>query len=363
MGVTRVTKARDRVVAVTGVDLTSRAVIRECLAALHEVAEFRWAAVMAVDPDTILPVSAVIEGFSDTACAPFWEAELAGPGYLKFADLARRADPVGTLSEATDGDLRRSPSYVGMLEPVGAGDELRASFVLGSSCWGIASLVRDGADGFFTDGEVADVRQLVRLIARAMREVTVRGESLRTARTAFVVFDNENQPVHATAEARALIDGLSAVEYLSAAGDVGPGVLRALITQARYSITGRTVESRMRDASGTWFRVRAARTDADRGCVAVVIEPACASELLSMSMAAHGLTDREAQIVRYLARGLSTTDIAAELSLSPHTIRDHVKAILHKCGVCSRGELVATLFADQLGPALHRSLSGVELVL
>jgi DNA-binding NarL/FixJ family response regulator len=59
--------------------------------------------------------------------------------------------------------------------------------------------------------------------------------------------------------------------------------------------------------------------------------------------------------VRYLARGFSSIDIAAELSLSPHTVRDHVKAILRKCGASSRGELVAQLFADRLKPALHRS--------
>lgn len=55
-----------------------------------------------------------------------------------------------------------------------------------------------------------------------------------------------------------------------------------------------------------------------------------------------------------MARGLSNPEIAAELTLSPHTVRDHLKAIFAKVGVGSRGELVAKLFAEHYGPALHR---------
>lgn len=72
-----------------------------------------------------------------------------------------------------------------------------------------------------------------------------------------------------------------------------------------------------------------------------------------MSMASFGLTDREGHIVNYLARGLSSAEIAAELCLSTYTVRDHVKAILRKCEVSSRGEFVARLFADRMGPAVH----------
>jgi hypothetical protein len=45
---------------------------------------------------------------------------------------------------------------------------------------------------------------------------------------------------------------------------------------------------------------------------------------------------------------------AAELFLSAHTVRDHIKSIFSKLDVSSRGELVATIFADHYGPALHR---------
>jgi hypothetical protein len=37
---------------------------------------------------------------------------------------------------------------------------------------------------------------------------------------------------------------------------------------------------------------------------------------------------------------------AGQLYLSPYTVRDHIKAILDRAGVNSRGELVGTLFSE-----------------
>jgi DNA-binding CsgD family transcriptional regulator len=74
------------------------------------------------------------------------------------------------------------------------------------------------------------------------------------------------------------------------------------------------------------------------------------------------LTERERQITRLIARGAATGEIAEELFLSTHTVRDHVKAIFHKVGVTSRGELVAKLFAEHYEPvhfehAVHAELA------
>lgn len=356
MAVSAFVTARDRVVALADANLDLEQVLRTCLRALHDVAEFGWAALLGVDPDSILPVSGVIEGYDESACAPFWELELAHPGYLKFADLARSTDPVGTLFEATDGELSRAPAYVQLYSPMGAADELRAAFVLGSSCWGIASLVRPESAGPFTVEETTDVRHLVRFIARALRAATLRTEAQRATRTAVVVFDRRGAIVHATADGRALLDTLRGVEHVTAADALGPGVLRALIARARCCPAGSRAQSRFRDVDGAWYQVSAAATDARDGTVAVVIEPASNSDLLTMILESHGLTAREIVIVRQLARGRSSVEIAGELSLSPHTVRDHVKAILHKCGVASRGELVALLFADQQ-PTLRRAVT------
>jgi len=46
-------------------------------------------------------------------------------------------------------------------------------------------------------------------------------------------------------------------------------------------------------------------------------------------------------------------DIAGELFLSRHTIRDHLKAIFEKVGVSSRGELASKLFAGHYHAPLN----------
>ena len=49
-----------------------------------------------------------------------------------------------------------------------------------------------------------------------------------------------------------------------------------------------------------------------------------------------GLTPREAEVLRLLARGASDRAIAAELSISPKTVGVHVSSILAKTGCANR---------------------------
>jgi DNA-binding NarL/FixJ family response regulator len=52
------------------------------------------------------------------------------------------------------------------------------------------------------------------------------------------------------------------------------------------------------------------------------------------------LSDREAQIIRYIAKGMGTQKIASELNLSPHTINAHRKNILKKLDATSPVEMI-----------------------
>ena len=53
------------------------------------------------------------------------------------------------------------------------------------------------------------------------------------------------------------------------------------------------------------------------------------------------LTPRQAEVLRHLARGRSTGQIADELKLSKETVRNHVRELLRAMGVSSRLEAVA----------------------
>ncbi len=53
------------------------------------------------------------------------------------------------------------------------------------------------------------------------------------------------------------------------------------------------------------------------------------------------LTEREREVLELLATGMSVRQVAEQLSRSPHTVHDHVKALHKKLGATSRGQLVS----------------------
>ncbi len=59
------------------------------------------------------------------------------------------------------------------------------------------------------------------------------------------------------------------------------------------------------------------------------------------------LTDREVEILRLVAKGLSFNEIGDSFTISPHTVVSHVKKIYRKLAVHSRGE--AVFEAGQMG--------------
>jgi two-component system NarL family response regulator len=65
------------------------------------------------------------------------------------------------------------------------------------------------------------------------------------------------------------------------------------------------------------------------------------AQRLTERMLKPGLTVRETEVVRLIARGLRNKEIAAHLSISEETAQGHVKNILAKFGVHDRTEAVA----------------------
>src|SRR5690606_29841852 len=61
----------------------------------------------------------------------------------------------------------------------------------------------------------------------------------------------------------------------------------------------------------------------------------------------HRLTEREREIVAWVATGRSNEEIAAELVVSPATVRTHVSRAMVKLGARDRAQLV--VFAVQSG--------------
>ncbi len=86
------------------------------------------------------------------------------------------------------------------------------------------------------------------------------------------------------------------------------------------------------------------------------VDPAVAGKLLNQvannqtqpaSILKDKLTERELDVLRLLAKGITNADIAASLHLSEGTVRNHVSAILEKLGVSDRTQ--AAVIAIQHG--------------
>jgi DNA-binding CsgD family transcriptional regulator len=316
----------------------------------HQLARFDWAAVMTTDPETHLPSGGAVEGFSPDDCAPFWDNELLDPDFNKFSDLAQRSDPVATLHHTVDGDLMRSPRYVKVFSPLGAIDELRVAFVAGSSCLGVGVFVRSEDDGPFAREELADVRQLIPVVTGVLRRALGRGiEKAYKGKRVVVVLDESDEVVAVTPGGWQLLDDLRTQPVDAKL----PGLVAATAAKVRAHRIDPNVTTRLRDRNGHWIRVDAAPIEGEKGMVALTMAPALADDLVGVLLDFYGLTARETEIALCVCRGLSTKDIAAELAISAHTVKDHMKVVFAKAGVSTRGELMASLLTNHVFDRFH----------
>jgi HD-GYP domain-containing protein (c-di-GMP phosphodiesterase class II) len=91
--------------------------------------------------------------------------------------------------------------------------------------------------------------------------------------------------------------------------------------------------------------VRAGRYDPE--CARAVLEVAGARRPRAATGWPAGLSDREVQVLRLVAHGLSNAQIAAELTISRRTAEHHVQHVYGKIGVSTRAG--AAMFAMEHG--------------
>ena len=74
----------------------------------------------------------------------------------------------------------------------------------------------------------------------------------------------------------------------------------------------------------------------------------CTRRRRTGSTAPSGLSPREVEILRLVARGLSNRDVGRALSISEHTAANHIRSILRKTGAANRTEAAAYAYANGL---------------
>jgi DNA-binding CsgD family transcriptional regulator len=353
-GIASFTTARDRLVRAAESACTGEEACSEIATALAHVLRHDAAAVMTTDPDTHLPAGGIVSGFDRSACVPFWDNELLDPDFNKFNDLARSIEPVATLADVTDGDLHRSPRFQKLYAGFGVSDELRIAFVAGSSCLAIAAFVR--CDGeVYSPLEVRDAKNLLVPATNLLRSAlgSISGP-LTDHGPVVVLLDAGGRILSRSEGADEVLDDLR----IRVDSDL-PGTIMVAAARARASRSSTRLTTRLRGRSGRWVRIHVAPMEGGEGIVSVTIDEARPGDLVPILLDAYGLTARETDIVLLLCRGIGTKEIASELSISVHTVRDHLKAVFEKAGVNSRGELVAQLFSNHVLSDFHQTVAHI----
>jgi HD-GYP domain-containing protein (c-di-GMP phosphodiesterase class II) len=292
----------------------------------------------------------LVEVFSRRAVTLF--AALDVPSVHDAVVEAEPGEPVRLSGAALDAAI----------ESVGQYADMKSRFTRGHSA-GVADLAGRAAErlapadatavrraGHLHDigrsGVVLDIWDKAGPLTEAERE-RVRMHSYFTERV-LARLDSLAPVPELAALAHERLDGAGYHRRLPASGvSVGARLLAAAdayhaMTEARPHRAALTPE-RAAEA----LRAEAGAGRFDRDAVEAVIGAAGQPAALARRTHAAGLTDREVEVVRLLARGLTNKEIATALDISVKTAGHHVQHIFEKAGVTTRA--AATLFAMQSG--------------
>lgn len=323
-----------------GRDAPTAKVLRErILATLRSQVPYDGHVFALVDPTTLVATSP----HADVPMLP-WD-RLPETIRWRYQTLVNRVDtlaghPAASLRASTT-DPSESLVWQHVLREVGVHDTAAVSFADRYGVWGYLELWR--TTGAFTDAELdlltaiapSVTTSLRAAVARTFAENEVATESIGPA----VVVLDQNLVVQQQTEAAALalLQLLPPDEPMAPIPAAAYNVAAALVA-AEAGVPIGEPWSRVHLGGNRWVTLRASRLGED---IAASIEPSTPTERLDLFARAHGLSERENEVVELLAIGLDTKEIAGQLFLSEHTVNDHVKAVLAKSGARTRQVLLA----------------------
>lgn len=351
-------RVRDEIVRLAHRGLSVAEFSRAVGDALGRAVPAEGTCLMTTDPATMLPTAEFVEnGLPAAELLRLVEIEVREPDFNTWAQLARAGRPAGSLSEATAGDLDRSPRQREIRRPGGFSDELRVVLAGGTGTWGQLTVFREAERPHFSPDEVEFASSVAPLITDGLR----RGLLLDAARAGdddvgLLVLDTEDGVRMSNEAAELWLDELGIGER---AGARLPLVVSAVARRARdlrdppAGAAPSPARARARTRAGRWLIVRGSLlADGSEPQVAVMLEVARPAEMAPLMVAAYGFTDSERRVTELVARGLSTRQIAGRLHVSSYTVQDHLKSIFAKSGAGSRGDLIARLFLDHHAASL-----------
>ncbi len=353
---------------ITSAGLEGPELLRRVAEGLRRAVPFDAYCASTVDPASNLMTHGIAEGMdggSGDEGETFLDRVYFEEDLHQTRAMLREGRPVQLLSRSTGGRLDRSLRYRELLRPLGFAHELGGIFADGSA-WGGMDLIRGADVPDFTDREVALVRRVAPHVGAGLKAAALRSgadagrDDPETVPGVINLGPDGTVISHTPAAERWLRD----LEDLHPAWRGGPtpipvrmvaGALGRSLDPASDGDTGLVPRVRVRGRSGRWISLYASRAEPSAGRpgeTVVVIEQARPEEVAWLNVAAYGLSPREEEVVRLVARGCSTREISTELFVSGHTVQRHIQNAFEKAGVRSRGELVKRLFFENLLPGV-----------
>jgi DNA-binding CsgD family transcriptional regulator len=280
----------------------------------------------------------------------------------KFEHLAHAERKAATLRDATAGHPERSPRFRDLLTPAGLGPELRSAFVADGATWGALILVRSAGQPDFEERDVELLGSASALLARAVRRGLIAegcesGLALPDA-PGVIELDAGGGLLRASSSAEPLLAELSGATVdagvRSSSIHAIASATRAALATAGHAGMATLPSSVVKTPFGTWLVLHGGVLGAPRsGEVAIFIQRAHPTLVAPLLLKAYGLTPREQEVTQLILRGATTIQAAQRLTISPHTINDHLKAIFDKTDARTRGELSAKLFFGEHLPRIQ----------
>ena len=344
-------RCRERLRLLGAAQLSREEFTAEALGALRQTIGFGGPSCWALaDPASLLPAGHELTGADAAFQAAVPRLTALHQGHEAASDRATAAGDAAaaTLSLSTGGDLARSQLWDECFRPHGVGDCFFLACRDRYGTWGWVNASRERADRPFTAEDV-------RLLSEASASL---GATLRR-----LVTGDAGPPADAPPPGVLICDHRlretgwtpAAHRWLAQLPD-GPHWQRhGLLPPAVYGVAGRHLaaaetaadgpaRARIRTTTGTWAVLDGSRLEGEAGGrVAITVRAATADEVLEVLCRAYELTPRESELVRLVVGGLRTQRLAERLFITPHTVKDHLKAVFEKVGVRSRGELVGRM--------------------
>ncbi|WP_151082501.1 LuxR C-terminal-related transcriptional regulator [Nocardioides cynanchi] len=334
---------------------------RECTGVIASVIPHYWTPCWyTLDPASLLATSHFHEGMPEFP--PEWLAhEYYDDDVNQMVDVAGSETGISTLHEATDGDPSRSRRYT-FNRSLGSDQEMVARLRAPSGeVWGMLGLYRELGQPMFDERDKQFLRAVSGHLAEGARRALLVGEALSPDVTL------PDAPglliVSETWELQSATPGID--RWLAELpggdpdrGDLPPSVVAVAARTRRtaenpHRPSGTTV-ARVMARNGTWVVLHGAYLeDAGSHRIAVIVEPAHPARIHPLLEAAYQLTARERDVTRLVLQGASTSQIAEQLFVSPHTVQQHLKSVFAKTGVRSRRDLVGKIFFTHYEPGFR----------